>query len=357
MSLNEIAYRFQLLNLDKISIILSVILLTFFFNKLLVFIIDKKLKSFFKQNSEVKIKNFKTFLLPFKFIPLILVIFFISIYFELEKNIELMVLKFNKSLIIIFIFWSIYNFISIFKNIFSNIEKYVSIEISSWIYASLKYLFLFLGLVAILDTWGIKIGPVIAGLGLFGVAVALGAQDLFKNLISGVLIIAEKRFSLGDIVKVTDYPEGVVENIGFRSTIIRNFDSVPMSIPNYIFSESILINYSQRSFRRITWILGLKYSTTKKQLEDILSEIKDYVKNSTNFIIDQNHSCNINIDKFNNFSIDILVSVFVNTKEWNEYLRIKEELALKIKIIIEEAGTDFAYPTQTIHIESDDSRK
>ena len=69
---------------------------------------------------------------------------------------------------------------------------------------SLKYLIIILGIVAVLETWGIKIGPVITGLGLFGVAVALGAQDLFKNLISGILIIMEKRFQLGDVIEVPD---------------------------------------------------------------------------------------------------------------------------------------------------------
>ena len=72
-----------------------------------------------------------------------------------------------------------------------------------------------------LNFWGIKVGPVIAGLGLFGVAVALGAQDLFKNLISGIMILMEKRFTIGDVILVSNEVEGVVEQIGFRSTLVR----------------------------------------------------------------------------------------------------------------------------------------
>ena len=76
----------------------------------------------------------------------------------------------------------------------------------------------------VLELWGIKIGPIIAGLGLFGVAVALGAQDLFKNLISGILVLVERRFQVGDWIFVEDVIEGTVESIGFRSTVVRRFD-------------------------------------------------------------------------------------------------------------------------------------
>ena len=73
------------------------------------------------------------------------------------------------------------------------------------------------GFSAVLEVWGIKVGPIIAGLGLFGVAVALGAQDLFKNLISGILVLVEKRFKKGDVVMIESVIEGTVEKIGFRS--------------------------------------------------------------------------------------------------------------------------------------------
>ena len=73
----------------------------------------------------------------------------------------------------------------------------------------MKILIFILGLAAVLELWGIKIGPIIAGLGLFGVAVALGAQDLFKNLISGILVLVEKRFKIGDWISV----DGIIEGI------------------------------------------------------------------------------------------------------------------------------------------------
>ena len=120
-----------------------------------------------------------------------------------------------------------------------------------------------------LELWGIKIGPIIAGLGLFGVAVALGAQDLFKNLISGILVLVERRFQVGDWIFVEDVIEGTVESIGFRSTVVRRFDKSLATIPNFQFAEKAVINNSQITNRRISWVIGLEYRTTSKQLTDI----------------------------------------------------------------------------------------
>ena len=131
------------------------------------------------------------------------------------------------------------------------------------------------GLAAVLEVWGIKIGPIIAGLGLFGVAVALGAQDLFKNLISGILVLVERRFKVGDWIEVENLIEGTVENIGFRSTVVRKFDKSLATIPNFQFAENAVVNVSKTTNRRINWLIGLEYRTTKEQLQIIESALED----------------------------------------------------------------------------------
>ena len=92
-------------------------------------------------------------------------------------------------------------------------------------------------------------------LGLFGVAVALGAQDLFKNLISGILVLVEKRFKIGDWISVDGIIEGIVEKIGFRSTTIRKFDKSLAIIPNFQFAENAVVNVSETSNWLISWII------------------------------------------------------------------------------------------------------
>ena len=204
---------------------------------------------------------------------------------------------------------------------------------------------------AVLEIWGIKIGPVIAGLGLFGVAVALGAQDLFKNLISGILIIMEKRFQLGDVIEVPGRAMGTVEHIGFRSTLIRQFDTTSISLPNYVFSDSAILNYSQRKYRRIKWTVGLTYDTSTVNLKTICQLIEKFIQNNQDFIVNDEYQLFVRVEKFNDSSIDILIYTFTNTNDWQSYLAIKEKLALEIKFIVENNNSSFAFPSTSIYVE------
>ena len=106
-------------------------------------------------------------------------------------------------------------------------------------------------------------------MGLFGIAVALGAQDLFKNLISGILVLVEKRFKVGDWIIVENIIEGIVERIGFRSTVVRKFDKSLAIIPNFQFAENAVINVSATTNWGISWIITLQYNTT---IDDAVGE-------------------------------------------------------------------------------------
>ena len=216
---------------------------------------------------------------------------------------------------------------------------------------SIKYLIIFLGIVAVLEIWGIKIGPIIAGLGLFGVAVALGAQVFFKNLISGIFIITEKRFNLGDVIELKEKVTGTVEHIGFRSTSIRQFDSTIVSLPNYFFSDSAIINFSHRKHRRIKWIIGLTYNTSVSQLKKICDEISEYILSSDNFIVNDNYQLFVRVEKFNDSSIDILIYCFTNTNDWEKFLEYKQQLAFQIKEIVDGNSSSFAFPSTSVYIE------
>ena len=161
---------------------------------------------------------------PARFLPIVLGFFIASYYMTFSSEGREVVDTINRTLITILIFWVIHQIIEPISYILSGLDKLLTRELIGWIIKSLKILIFILGLAAVLELWGIKIGPIIAGLGLFGVAVALGAQDLFKNLISGILVLVEKRFKIGDWIVVDGIIEGIVEKIGFRSTTIRKFD-------------------------------------------------------------------------------------------------------------------------------------
>ena len=105
-----------------------------------------------------------------------------------------------------------------------------------------------------------------------------------KNLISGILVLVERRFQVGDWIYVDGVIEGTVESIGFRSTVVRRFDKSQATIPNFQFAEKAVINNTQTTNRRINWMIGLEYRTTSEQLKNIKNQIEDYIKKSDDFI-------------------------------------------------------------------------
>ena len=289
---------------------------------------------------------------PLKFLPVVIGFFIASSYIDFSANVQNFIDLINRSLITIFIFWLLHQLVVPFSFLIKKFEDKISKPLVDWTLRGLKILIFVLGIVAILELWGIKVGPVIAGLGLFGVAVALGAQDLFKNLISGIMILMEKRFTIGDVILVSGEVEGVVEQIGFRSTLIRRFDSTPVMIPNYKFAEQSVINHTRRHHRRIRWLIGLEYRTTTQQLKNIRDQISSLIQDDSKYAKNENTNFFVRIDSFSDSSIDMLVQAFTETNDWGEFLKIKESLAVNIIEIVEKNKAGFAFPSQSIYLES-----
>ena len=165
------------------------------------------------------------------------------------------------------------------------------------------------------------------------------------------MILLEKRFHLGDVISVPGHTEGTVEHIGFRSTLIRKFGSTPITIPNYIFAEAPILNYSNRTNRRINWIIGLEYSSTLEQIKNLTNAIKTHINDNSDFIVNENYKAFVRLDKFNDSSIDILIYCFTSTNDWETFLEIKEKLAIEIKSKVEELNLSFAFPSRSIYLE------
>ena len=341
------------LNASEIIIGIIIFLIFYVLRRLFARFIISKLNKIVKRTSN-KIDNTVVEVIegPLKFLPIVLGFFIATSYIKLSLEVQNFVDLFNRTLITIFIFWLLHQLVIPFSYIIKNFEDKISKPLVNWTLKGLEIIIIVLGIVAVLELWGIKVGPVIAGLGLFGVAVALGAQDLFKNLISGIMILMEKRFTIGDVILVSNEVEGVVEQIGFRSTLVRRFDSTPVMIPNYKFAEQSVTNYSRRHHRRIRWLVGLEYKTSIDQLKNIRDKITKLVKDNKDFAKNENSGFFVRIDSFSDSSIDMLVQVFTVTNDWSEFLRIKEELAVSIIEIVESNKAGFAFPSQSLYVES-----
>ena len=340
------------INASDIIVSLIIFLLFYLLRRLIArFILNRLSKIVLSTTTKIDDAVIEVLDGPLKFFPVVIGFFIASTYLDLSDQNQIFFDLINRSLITIFIFWLLHQLIIPFSFVIKNFESKISKPLVDWTLKGLKILVIVLGIVAILELWGIRVGPVIAGLGLFGVAVALGAQDLFKNLISGIMILMEKRFTVGDVILVSGEVEGVVEQIGFRSTLVRRFDSTPVMVPNYKFAEQSVTNYTRRHHRRIRWLIGLEYRTTIDQLRNIRNEINTLIENENDFAKNENASFYVRIDSFSDSSIDMLVQTFTVTNDWGEFLKIKESLAVKIIEIVEKNSAGFAFPSQSLYVE------
>jgi len=334
----------------QILVGIGIFLIFLIFRGIMSKVIIKRLESIAKRTTNKLDDSFVAAMEgPARFLPIVLGFFIASYYMSFSEDGRAVVDTINRTLITTFIFWVIYQIIEPISYILSGLDKVLTRELIGWIIKSLKVLIFILGLAAVLELWGIKIGPIIAGLGLFGVAVALGAQDLFKNLISGILVLVEKRFKIGDWILVEGIIEGIVEKIGFRSTVIRKFDKSIAIIPNFQFAENAVINISQTTNWIISWTINLQYDTTVDQLKTIRNEIENYIKKNEDYKPDLGYA--VRVDKFADSSIDMYIRCFTKTDDWDEWLAVKERLAIQIKQVVEKNDASFAFPSQSIYVE------
>ena len=337
------------INISEIIIALTIFIFFLFLRGVFSKFVVKRLEKYVSKTTN-KFDNSLVFSMegPAKFFPIVLGFFVSTSYLSGEHGaVELI----NRSLITILIFWTFHQIIGPFSTVIKSVGGLLSRDLINWIIKAIKVLILILGAAAVLELWGIKIGPIIAGLGLFGVAVALGAQDLFKNLISGILVLVERRFQVGDWIFVEGVIEGTVESIGFRSTVVRRFDKSLATIPNFQFAENAVINNSQTTNRRINWMIGLEYRTTSEQLKNIKDQIENYIKNNKDFSTSANTMLSVKVDQFAASSIDIRLICFTKTTHFQEWLNVKDTLAIEVKNIVEKNKASFAFPSTSIYVE------
>ena len=307
-----------------------------------------------KTDSEIDDVLLQSFRKPLGFIPITIALYCIAVYLPLSGVADLFATNIIKALIAFTIFSTLANSISPIFNAFTS-TAVLTKSMTVWLERAARIIIWIIGLGVIFDIFGIQIGPLVAGLGLFSVAVALGAQDLFKNLISGLLIIGENRFQPGDRIEVSGQLHGIVEDIGFRSTLIRMFDTAPMLVPNKDLSDVMVINHGKMKFRRISWTLNLVYSTTQEQLAKICDDISEYINHSDQFATNPEQESFARTEELASSSIDVRVLCYTDPIGLTDFSKIKQNLIFEIIKIVRLNGSEFAYPSSSIYIENNES--
>jgi MscS family membrane protein len=227
----------------------------------------------------------------------------------------------------------------------------------AWTVRIAKFMVFIVGVSTVLEHWGIRVSTLVASIGVVGMAVALGAQDMFKNIIAGITIIAEHRFNVGDIVHAdapTGVIEGIIENIGLRSTRIIKFDRAPMYVPNNTLADAAVVNITTRLFRRISMNVRVEMRTTPEQLKYIRDEIERYIIESPDFADPSEAMVQVRVDNFDSSGILFLIYCFTSSNIWTEFMASKERLLFKIKEIVAAAGAGLAISSQSVYVEKMD---
>ena len=284
----------------------------------------------------------------FAFIVIALHVFFLLIYKEPE-----FIVKILDTLIVYTLFWAILSITEALRKLIYSItaefNKDLSQEMGNFILTILKILIGGIGLGAMLKVWGVNVTALFASLGLGGLAFALAARDTAANLFGSFALLADRSIRIGEWVKIGSV-EGVVENVGMRTTKIRSFQKSLITVPNQVVANTPIENFSRRGIRRIKMTIGLTYGTTSEQIIQIKSDIKTMLLEHEG--IAQDESLMVNFNNFGDSSLNIFIYTFAHTANWARYLEIREDIHLKIMKIVEENGSSFAFPSQSVYVES-----
>ena len=206
--------------------------------------------------------------------------------------------------------------------------------------------------VVVVQNLGYSVSGLLGALGVGGLAVALAAKDTLANLFGGVTILVDRPFKSGDWITLSG-ADGVVEEVGLRSTRIRTFAKTLVSIPNSVLANATVENHSLMPKRRIKLSVGVTYDASPDQMREAIRRIEAYLRDNSE--INQEFLM-VKFTDFGASSLDILVYCFTVTTDWVKHLQARQDVQLSIMDILEDLGLEIAFPTQTVHLAGEDDR-
>jgi|SRR5581483_6032377 len=221
------------------------------------------------------------------------------------------------------------------------------------LHRSIEVILVFVGFLVILRHFGINPTAALAGLGVGGIAIALAAQKTLENIVGGISLILDEAVRVGDVLKLGDIT-GTVDDIGLRSIRIRTLDRTMLVIPN---GQLANMNLEIMSCRDKFWFhptIALRYETTNAQITSMTDSMRNLLTSSAN--VDRD-SVRVRFFQMASFSLNIEVFAYVFAIDWNQFLRIQEDLLYAIMAIAQQLGVQFAFPSQTTYLVTDPSAK
>jgi len=259
---------------------------------------------------------------------------------------------FFRSMYALTLFWALYRIVNIFSDFLHEFDGKVasrfSADLALFLVKVAKFFIIVMGFIIIVQEWGYNFTGFLASLGLGGLAFALAAKDTAANLFGSLVIFSDKPFDVGDWIQ-TPQVEGTVESIGIRSTRVRTFAKALVAVPNATLANSPITNWSRMTMRRIKMTVGLTYDTSSTQMQNILEQVRTMLQNDPDI---NDTTILVNFTDFQDSALGIFCYFFTNTTNWQEYLMVRERINLSIMKIVEENQANFAFPSQSLYIES-----
>lgn len=290
------------------------------------------------------------FEIPLRSLLMIIGVYYMLRYLNLPPQYDQVMIKLLRSFVVIFISWGIYRLAGMYSFLSDAFVERMNLDqvLLPFVSKITKFLIICLAFILVAHEWDYDVNGFIAGLGLGGLAFALAAKDMLANIFGGIVIIMEKPFAIGDWV-LTPSVEGTVEEISFRSTRFRTSAQALVTVPNSTLANEALTNWSRMGKRRINFYVGLTYSSTAEQVQEVIAKIKTMLQNHPGI---HPETIMVRFEKFSESSLDILVNCFTNTTVWDDHLAVREDLNLKIMNILEEVGVSMAFPSRSIFLEN-----
>jgi len=213
-----------------------------------------------------------------------------------------------------------------------------------WIKKTLVTLFVIIGVLLTASTMGFDVHAFLAGLGIGGLAFALAAQDTIANLFGSVVVAIDQPFKLGETVKIGAY-QGMVEDIGLRSTKLRAVDKSLIVIPNKTVAAEAVTNLARFTQRRVEQVIGLTYDTTAEQMDLIVEDIRNLILAEAE--VDPS-SVMVFFRDYNASSLDIWVVYVASDPDFQKHMRLRQRINLAMMRAVQARGLSFAFPTQTL---------
>ena len=223
----------------------------------------------------------------------------------------------------------------------------LDVQLIPLITKSLRIVVIIIGILSILNNFGYNIISLLTGLGIGGLALALAAQTTLSNLFGSITIFSDSRIRIGDWVKIGE-TDGIVEEVGLRTTLIRRVDQALVTVPNSQFINTEVINYSAMRKRKIEFFLRIKYGTHAKEIKGAVDGIKKIIEEDVK--LDQSFHI-VRFSDFEESSLNIFIYCFTKATNMADFYAAKEELNLKIMELLEELDIKIAVPSRTIRLE------